>query len=186
MRILPQSLLYTCSKKRPKGKTTLDNTGAKNNRGMATNSWYLRSLGRGAALWQLLKPSPAKKSSCAPGLAVKLGARKFSRAKRLLGSNNGDSRMKTSKSDSQMPHEEGELTAAIFLTGGGMVLHAVAVVYCTLPPSRSLPTFVSVLDASMSRLQTVPSMRMLQARCTVKFAAVTQARGCWWWWQWHC
>ncbi|CAL8470735.1 g10277 [Coccomyxa elongata] len=77
------------SKKRPKGKTTLDNTGAKNNR-------------------------------------VKLGARKFSRAKRLLGSNNGDSRMKTSKSDTQMPHEEGAwllvVVAVALLNDRGQVL----------------------------------------------------------------
>lgn len=57
--------------------------------------------------------------SCAPGLAVKLGARKFSRAKRLLGSNDGKPRVKTSKLDSQMPPEEGKMAAEETMTGGG-------------------------------------------------------------------
>ena len=48
---------------------------------------------------------------CAPGLAVKLGTRKFSRAKRLLGS-------KTSKSDTAMPPEEGKIAAEETMTEG--------------------------------------------------------------------
>ena len=37
----PHNLPYPCSKKRPKGKTTLDNAGAKNNRGAVTESCKL-------------------------------------------------------------------------------------------------------------------------------------------------